>query len=301
MISRQQLKEHASGVGLPFFTVRFPLGTHSSRDSHDHEYSEIAIVARGEAWHGVGNRGCTITAGDVLVLHPGVVHYYDRAEGMDLVNIAYDREHLVLPMLDGYTLPLFRIFFPGSPLPDSHSWSEPVTHLTPDALEKILKMVEEFHDEMWNFHPGNLFMSLAHFMRIVTVLARSDSLENHSERWRFQVGDAVSYINRNYAADITIDQLGKIARMSRRNFFIQFKAAMNCSPIEYLLRVRTDAAAEMLVSSDASISEIALQCGFCDGNYFSRKFHLIKGIPPREFRRIAWRKLAEGGRVERKP
>ncbi len=284
MIFHNKMKEHISGGGLPFFTVRFPKGTHSSKSPHDHEYSEIAIVVDGEAIHCVNGKTQVISSGDVLVIHPGVIHYYDNADGLDLVNIAYDRKRLVLPMLDGYQLPLFRAFFPAVAMPSDYTWEKPVVKLAPESLNTVLKMTNEFHDEMWNFHPGNLFMSLALFMRIVTVLARSASLENHEERWRFQVGDAISYINRNYAKNITIELLSKIAGMSRRNFFIQFKMAMDCSPIEYLLQVRTDMAAEMLLSNNSSISEIALECGFCDGNYFSKKFHQIKGMTPREYR-----------------
>ena len=43
--------------------------------------------------------------------------------------------------------------------------------------------------------------------------------------------------------------------------------------------------AELLLSTDNTISEIALVCGFCDGNHFSKMFNRKFAMPPSEYRR----------------
>ena len=47
---------------------------------------------------------------------------------------------------------------------------------------------------------------------------------------------------------------------------------------------RIQAAAERLLKTDDQISEIALDCGFRDSNYFSRQFRKRYGVSPRAFR-----------------
>ena len=48
--------------------------------------------------------------------------------------------------------------------------------------------------------------------------------------------------------------------------------------------VRLSAAEQLLAQSELSVTQIALSCGFCDGNYFSTVFRKHKGMSPKEYR-----------------
>jgi AraC-like DNA-binding protein len=39
----------------------------------------------------------------------------------------------------------------------------------------------------------------------------------------------------------------------------------------------------MLQTSDKTVTEVALECGFSDGSYFARQFRIAYGISPRQF------------------
>ena len=54
---------------------------------------------------------------------------------------------------------------------------------------------------------------------------------------------------------------------------------------EYLTHVRIQAAAEQLLSGKQSVTEVALNCGYSDGNYFGDAFRKIKGMSPNQFRK----------------
>ena len=43
----------------------------------------------------------------------------------------------------------------------------------------------------------------------------------------------------------------------------------------------------MMLNSDMPITEIAIQCGFSDGNYFARRFRYAFGMTPRSFRTMS--------------
>ena len=58
---------------------------------------------------------------------------------------------------------------------------------------------------------------------------------------------------------------------------------MQTSPVEQLLRIRLNAAAEMLAVKGCSVAETAYACGFNDSNYFSLQFRRLFGLSPRDY------------------
>jgi AraC family transcriptional regulator len=91
-------------------------------------------------------------------------------------------------------------------------------------------------------------------------------------------------MNNNFQKNISIKELCKIAKMSERNFFRNFKNSVGCSPLCYLRKIRIQRASEILLSTDKSISEIAHESGFSDSNYFCRAFRKEMSTSPRQFR-----------------
>ncbi|MCX7993416.1 MAG: helix-turn-helix transcriptional regulator [Fimbriimonadales bacterium] len=63
-----------------------------------------------------------------------------------------------------------------------------------------------------------------------------------------------------------------------------FRVAMGCSPSEYLTELRLRRAANLLVSTNLSVSEIALEVGYLSLSHFSRVFRERFGKTPRAFR-----------------
>ena len=72
--------------------------------------------------------------------------------------------------------------------------------------------------------------------------------------------------------------------MSRSNLMRVFRAATGQSPIEYLLRLRIQKAMALLRNTDLTITEIAMEVGFNDSNYFTRQFKRVQGSSPTRFR-----------------
>jgi AraC-like DNA-binding protein len=67
----------------------------------------------------------------------------------------------------------------------------------------------------------------------------------------------------------------------RRNF----KKYFNCSPSAYLNEVRIKNAKNILLSTECSINETAVKCGFNSASYFIQNFHKMTGKSPTEYRR----------------
>ena len=285
-LSHYELAKYVPAGKMPLGVVYMYRGSKRSRHFHDHNHSEIAIVLKGSCRHLFEGQSVVVKPGDVLVIHPGATHTYDQFDQLELVNIIYDMKRLCLPILDGVQMPLFRILFPDDP-GNVYRSGEPVVHLAPDALGKIAAMIQTIDFELKSSRQGRYLYCLSIFLEIVVILCRIYSGEDHESQEKeipFRIGEAVEYMNAHYQDPVSVDQMARKACMSRRNFYLQFKNATGCSPVQYLIKLRVSRAMEMLLYSEMRISDIAEKCGFCDSNYFCKIFRSMTGLPPRQYR-----------------
>ena len=90
----------------------------------------------------------------------------------------------------------------------------------------------------------------------------------------------------HYTEEIRITSLADMAGTSESNFYAIFKKATGTSPIAYLNNYRLSVAAERLIETERSVSEIAYAVGINDPLYFSKLFKRTYGTSPKEYRRI---------------
>lgn len=65
-----------------------------------------------------------------------------------------------------------------------------------------------------------------------------------------------------------------------------FKEFLGKTPIEYLTEYRINKSIGLLKTTDMSITEIAVSCGFCGSSYFTETFVKIMKCTPSGFRKI---------------
>ena len=75
------------------------------------------------------------------------------------------------------------------------------------------------------------------------------------------------------------------AALEPKYFCRVFRQITGRTPINYLNYYRVECAAELLCTTQGSITDIALECGFGDVSYFSRMFRRYKGQTPGQYRR----------------
>lgn len=92
------------------------------------------------------------------------------------------------------------------------------------------------------------------------------------------------YINQNYASPVGLEDLARVAIVSKSTLIHAFKLAFNTTPIKYINMVRLEKAKALLLNTDSSISEISEMVGFQSLHYFSRYFKSHENISPVEYR-----------------
>ncbi|MBK6385057.1 MAG: helix-turn-helix domain-containing protein [Chitinophagaceae bacterium] len=95
---------------------------------------------------------------------------------------------------------------------------------------------------------------------------------------------AQKYIEKNIHERITIDELAAVATMGRRSFERRFRQATNNSVLEYVQRVKIEAAKRQFESSRKNINEVMYDIGYTDTKAFRDLFKKITGLTPVEYR-----------------
>lgn len=99
------------------------------------------------------------------------------------------------------------------------------------------------------------------------------------------------YIKNNFNKDISLDEASRVVNISPYYFSKIFKEGTGENFIEYLTNIRMEKAKELLSTTEHSMKEICLMCGYSDPNYFSRSFKKNVGVTPTEYKSVTDQKL----------
>lgn len=94
----------------------------------------------------------------------------------------------------------------------------------------------------------------------------------------------LEYISYHFAEALTLERLAAEACISKYHFVRLFRERVGQSPHKYLAEIRLDTAQRMLISTDLSIAEIAVECGYSTASHFSTAFARRFGMTPTSFR-----------------
>ena len=95
---------------------------------------------------------------------------------------------------------------------------------------------------------------------------------------------AQAYIEGNFQQKITVDELASMFALSRRNLERRFKKATSNTVVEYIQRVKIEAAKMSLESSRENVNEVMYKVGYTDTKAFRTTFKKITGISPIQYR-----------------
>lgn len=103
---------------------------------------------------------------------------------------------------------------------------------------------------------------------------------------------AQDFIESNFQNKITVDQLATMFALSRRNLERRFKKATSNTVVQYIQRVKIEAAKKNLESARKNINEVMYEVGYSDNKAFRTTFKKITGLSPIQYRNKYNRELA---------
>ncbi|CAG2145034.1 AraC family transcriptional regulator [Cupriavidus numazuensis] len=160
--------------------------------------------------------------------------------------------------------------------------------------------LDQWASELRHPRPGGVLMSthLAHLMLVQVLRLFLETSSDLPKGWFLaltdrQISPAIASMHAEPARHWTLEELARIAGISRTVFAQRFKALVGSTAMDYLARWRMLLAADRLRSGSENIASIAFSLGYESESAFSTAFKRIMSCSPTQYRR-----LPSGGPVD---
>ena len=268
------------------FRVILQKGTYHI-DPHWHPCVEIILPLSGDYQVMIEEETCYIEKGDIIFLHSGTIHALSGAAKGKRLIFQFDVE--ILYSLKEFQSLLFS--FPAFYILRRNL--EDPTYL---AVEKLLLWIIAESKRKKLLWEASLYSSI---LRLYTLLFRSLALqmqvlpgketgrftsyqENHPYQEKFLA--VCQYLNQNLSSGITLEMAASYAGFSKFYFSRLFKDFVGMSFSQYVAMQRVHKAKLLLLTTQASITDIAMEAGFNSSSTFNRVFYQYEKMSPTDFR-----------------
>ncbi|EJU7773291.1 HTH-type transcriptional activator RhaR [Salmonella enterica subsp. salamae serovar 4,12:e,n,x:1,6] len=245
---------------------------------HTHQFCELVMVWRGNGLHVLNDRPYRITRGDLFYIRAEDKHSYTSVNDLVLQNIIYCPERLKLNVNWQAMIPGFQ----------GAQW-HPHWRLGSMGMNQARQVINQLEHENNGRDPLANEMAELLFGQLVMTLKRhryaTDDLPATSRETLLDklITALANSLERPFALDAFCQQEQCSERVLRQQFRAQTGMTIN----QYLRQVRICHAQYLLQHSPRMVSEISMQCGFEDSNYFSVVFTRETGMTPSQWRHLS--------------
>lgn len=237
---------------------------------HTHPCAEVFFVTGGFGYLRIPGRSVPIATGDVIIVNSNIEHTEISSEEQPLEYIVMGVDGLEAITGDdggdGYSIIHFQsgsdqiLFYLRCLLKEIETRLPGYNTICQDLLEVVLL----------------LLMRRSEFTVTFVPAARKSSKECAVVR---------RYIDNHFKESLTLDDLARIAHVSKYYLAHAFTREYGTSPINYLLSCRIRESRYLLSETGMPLSQISGMLGFSSPSYFSQSFRRIEGLSPMEYRR----------------
>lgn len=245
---------------------------------HWHDDVEFLLFLSGAADYTVNGETFPMKSGEGVFVNARQMHYGTLLERTECLCIR----------LNPHVLCMSPFFESTYVLPVTQNTNMPYVKLSPDTEWQRRLLISL--DEMYRHCQG----PTAH-LRIhgLFCFIWSQLYENMPECTRADQASAadlvsaetmIEYIEQHYTEKLTLAQIAEAGHVCQSKCCRLFGKYLHKTPNTYLTHYRLGKAAELLVQSDQSVTEIAFACGFSGASYFAEAFRKCFDLTPKEYR-----------------
>ena len=248
-------------------------------EAHDHSAVEMLLTLEGSVTYTVGDRHYEVRKGEVLIVPPDTIHSLVMGEGSSRYLFLFEPDAL-MNMRDIKSLAV--CFSKPFHLCDGSDTQIRIRDL-------LLKTRETYEGRelLWNT------MCHSFILRIYAVLGQryldgirpksAAALRNMDPE---MINAVMTYISNHYRDSLSLEDVAAFAGFSRCYFSRSFKRQTGYSFKDYLCQKRLQVASDLLIRTDISMQEVAIESGFGSVASFNRVFRANKGCTPTQYRAI---------------
>ena len=257
-------------IRIPTFTMTY---------EHIHAYCEIFYLKTGSCIYHVNNNTYHLAAGEAMVVTPGDSHCtsYEGLVPCERIIVYCKPEAIPDTFLDKHDSISKNLNRSGKIILDKKG------QLKIEAL--LLRLMEE--NNMPDKHSSELLCLLV--MEMLLCLDRSGIFVCEklpvNDGISTDIADTLTYIAQNYRLPLSLEEVANQINLSPTYLSKKFRKTTGVTFKEYVNYIRIKQAVQALLTTDDSITKIAVDCGFNSSNYFKDIFRKVNGVSPRAFRK----------------
>ncbi|MBQ3549479.1 MAG: AraC family transcriptional regulator [Clostridia bacterium] len=213
----------------------------------------LHYIISGFGYFEIDGKHYELSPGQIFVIPPGVTTYYqaDAKKPWNYIWVGFTtKEELPVKLPDIFTAPELGSVF--------------------ESMKQCMKMKS-----------GKEAFLSGKIWELFAVLLEQTK---QSADW---IDIAINFMHNNYHRKLSITDIADKVGFDRSYFSSAFKKRMGMSPQSFLIKLRMEKAATLMLKSDVKPSIAAVSVGYDDIFVFSKAFKKHFGIPPREFAKKA--------------
>ncbi|SEA12952.1 AraC-type DNA-binding protein [Oribacterium sp. KHPX15] len=250
-------------------------------EPHVHNHYELFYLNKGSCNFFIKSHFYNLVPGSVLLIPPNTthsVHYTSKQQSVRTV-ILFREEDVIFPNTQ---------FIYDTLAERKNTYILQIPAMYQVHVEHILQNMEaeqRFNDE--RVSPAMLSLCLIQLIIIIKRFSQDidASLLDELHTTNRQLSLAATFIKKNFNQKIRLNDIANASGFSPNYLSRKFKEDTGIGVHEYLTFVRLNKAAIELAHTDHTITEVALNNGFSDANYFKDAFHKAFGLSPRDYRK----------------
>jgi AraC-like DNA-binding protein len=266
--------------------VRFFDYQHFSYPLHFHSEYEIIYIKESTGTQFVGNSIAKFTAGDILFMGSNLPHfmksdevYYSNNTDLRVTGtiIQFEKEFMY------YAVNHYSHFLK---IKNLFQESQRGIYFAASRFPKLQHLMEKIPLEKG-------LNQLILFLEILKEMSETENKQtisttdfvNETIYDTVRIDKIISYLNKNYTRNVSLDEIASFAAMNSSAFCRYFKSKTGKSFKNYILDMRIVFACKLLLMEDISISQLSSQCGFETISHFNKTFKKNTGYVPSQYRK----------------
>lgn len=252
---------------------------------HYHPEYQVTAIVRGDGVLYAGNSMGLFREGDVLLIGSDVPHLFKSAKrpgnpGIYGVSLFFDR------------MSFGKLFFDLTEM-------ERVKDLL-DESNRVMKVPGRVDSELYKAITRSPKLENEHllinFLQILSQFCDSQREYLNSAQYRRKLNqneggrlnEVLAYTFEHFREEIKIEQIAKVACLSRSQFSYFFKLHTGKTFVQFVNELRVENACLLLRNEGKGIEMIGLESGFNNVSHFIRQFKKIKQMSPSAYQK-SWR------------
>ena len=273
--SLRELRRHGSDdFPIGIYRDDFSEFEHGQIAWHWHDEIQFDYIIKGTILVQVGTSEFVLKPGESIFINTGMLHR--------LVPVDEKRRELINSESDTHVI-------------DSRAYRECVAPLllaktdgfalSKEESQLLRKMAEQYRKKETGYEmavKGCLCLLWASLVEKGISAARQISLKE--ERDLARIKEAMTYMQQNFSCKVSLEDVAQVVAISKSELCRCFRRVLKVSPMEYLIQFRLEEASRQLLSTDKSVTQIALETGFDSPSHLGRFFLKEFGCTPRQYR-----------------